>query len=306
MAVIFTIIGFYETVIYGINAASNIVIEEETFTRLTRDVRASALFTSPDTLGFILSLSIVIALLKFVSTQSKKWKVFLWIFLPFMFFVLLSTFSRKSFLGLFIALIYLSWHNRKILFSFLGTAIVGGFLLILLASGGFLEALWNRLQSFFLPPEVAISTRWQNWGIAVNLFFQSPIIGNGIGSYFETTEKLGLKFIAAHNLYLYILSEFGLIGLMLLLFWTYKIAWSFNQFFVLNRDKISALMAKSIVSAFFVLLLQCFFRPINLIDPIFWGFLGFSAAFLKVYMPRKNNDSPTTSNTKVIYERYSG
>jgi len=306
MAIFFTLIGFYETVIYGMQAASKIVVEEGTFTHLTREVRASALFTSPDTLGFILSISIVIAILKLVSTQSKKWKLFLWIFLPFMFFVLLSSFSRKSILGLFIALAYLSWHNRKVLFSFFSILIVGSLLLILLASGGFLEALWNRLQSYFLSPEVAISARWTNWGIALNLFFQSPIIGNGIGSFFTITEGLGLKFIATHNLFLYILSDLGLIGLMLLLFWGFQIARSFNQFFMLNKDKTAALMAKAIISAFFILLIQCFFRPVNLIDPIFWGFLGLSASFLKVYMPEEGANSFRPSDINLQMEGNSG
>ncbi|OGL44483.1 MAG: hypothetical protein A2W05_00020 [Candidatus Schekmanbacteria bacterium RBG_16_38_10] len=306
MAVIFTLIGFYETVIYGINAASNIVVEEGTFTHLTESVRASALFTSPDTLGFILSLSIVIALLKFVSAQSLKWKVFLGVFLPFMFFVLVSTFSRKSILGLLVALVYLSWQNRKIFFSFLGTSIIGLLLLTLLTSGGFWEVLLNRLESFFLAPEVAISTRWINWGIALNIFLKSPIIGNGIGSYFIITEALGFKFIATHNLFLYILSELGLIGLILLSFWGFQIGRSFNQFFMLNKDKTNALMAKAIISAFFILLLQCFFRPINLIDPIFWGFLGFSASFLKVYMPEENTNSLRPSDIKMRMEGNSG
>jgi teichuronic acid biosynthesis protein TuaE len=300
MAIFFTIIGFYETLIYGINAASNIVIEEGTFTRLTSNVRASALFTSPDTLGFILSLSIVIAILKFVTTQSKKWKFFLWIFLPFMFFVLVSTFSRKSILGLFLALVYLSWHNRKVFYTFLGTLMIGSFLIFLLASGGFLEAIWNRLQSYFLAPQVAISTRWENWGIAINLFFQSPLIGNGIGSFFLMTEGLLLKFTATHNLFLYILSDLGIIGLTLLLFWGFQIARRFNQFFMLNKDKTAALMARAIIGAFIILLLQCFFRPINLIDPIFWGFLGLSSAFLKVYTHGKGNDLPVTSDTAAI------
>jgi O-antigen ligase len=223
-----------------------------------------------------------------------------------MFFVLVSTFSRKSILGLLVALVYLSRQNRKIFFSFLGSSIIGLLLIILLASGGFLEALWNRLQSYFLAPEVAISTRWTNWGIAMNLFLQSPVIGNGIGSFFMITEGLGFKFIATHNLFLYILSELGLIGLLLLSFWGFQIGRGFNQFFMLNKDKTAALMAKAIISAFFILLLQCFFRPINLIDPIFWGVLGFSAAFLKVYMPEEGANSFRPSDIKLQMEGNSG
>lgn len=291
MAIFFTIIGFYETMIYGIEAASKIVVEEGTFTHLTRSVRASAFFKSPDDLGFILSITIVIAIIKIIMTQSKKMKLFLGIFLPFMFFVLLSTFSRKSILGLLIALAYLSWHNRKVFFTFLGILIIGLLLLILLASGGFLEALWNRLQSYFWAPEVSISSRWILWGVALNLFFQSPIIGNGIGSFYETAQTLYLPLMGTHNFYLYILVEFGLVGLTLLFFWGVQIARRFSQFHKLNRDISADLIAKGIVSGFLIVIIQGFFRPINLIDPIFWGFLGLSSAFLKVYTPEKDNDS---------------
>ena len=169
-----------------------------------------------------------------------------------------------------------------------------------------MEALLNRLESYFLAPEVAISTRWTNWGIAVNLFLHSPVIGNGIGSFFMITEGLGFKFIATHNLFLYILSDLGLIGLTLLLFWGFQIGLSFKRFFMLNKDKTAALMAKAIISAFFVLLLQCFFRPVNLIDPIFWGFLGLSAAFLKVYRQKEGTNSFLSSDIKLQMEGNSG
>jgi len=286
MATVFSMVGLYETIFYGVKAAEKF-LGAETITHLSRAVRTTAFFKSPDELGFILCLSIVLAFGMLVTTKSKKWKSFLWILLPFMFFVLLSTFSRKSFLGLIIALTYLSTQNKKALKSFLVISLTGLLLVFFFGSAGFLAALWHRLQSYFLSPKVSIKHRVQLWELALRLFSEHTIIGKGLGAFFIAANKEESHFLGPHSFYLFILSELGLIGLLLLLFWGIQIAQKFHQFYRFNKDKSAELMCKVMISGFLVIITQGFFRAMNLIDAIFWGFLGLSSAFLRIYTPKE-------------------
>jgi O-antigen ligase len=299
IAVFFTIMGFFETVIYGINAASQLVVTEA-YTHLTRGVRAEALFTSPDTLGLLLSLTITLVIIKYMTTPSKGWKAFLIIFLPAMFFVFVATFSRKSYLSVVAALIFMSLRYRKILLWSLGISIVGLIFTILLATGGFMEALLNRFQSYFVSPEVTISERWVAWHIGLQLFSESPITGKGIGSFFISAQILESPLNIPHNFYVYVLAELGIIGFALVIFWYSKIAQSFYDFFRQSTNESEKMIAMGIVSGLLVLLIQSFFRTFMFTDPLFWGFLGISSAFLRVYTQEKDNDSQNPSNPQEL------
>ena len=286
MAAFFTVIGFFETVVYGIEAAAKLVGTGQV-THLTREVRANAFFKSPDDLGFILSISIVVAIAKFTTTRSRRWRYFLIVFLPMMVFVLLSTFSRKSILAVFVACAYLSWQNKKVFRSVVGISVIGTVLIVLVGSAGFLEALGTRLQSYFMSPEVAISSRVELWTLGFRLFGQSPVFGNGLGSFFVIASGLGSEYGSIHSFYLFVLCELGLVGFMFLLLWAFQIAQRFARFFRGNRDLTSRLTGQVVVSGFIILMITGFFRAMNLVDAIFWGFLGLSAAFFRTYMPQE-------------------
>jgi O-antigen ligase len=285
-----SVMGFYETIIYGIEAASKLVVSEA-YTHLTRAVRTTAFFQTPDDLGLILSLCVIFVIIKYITTSSKTLKPLLMFFFPFIFFVLLSTFSRKSYLAILAAISYLSLRNKKALKIFVSVSIIGLLLLVLFASGGFLAAFWNRLESYFKAPEVTITYRWETWQIALRLFSESPVWGKGIGSFFVSAQQVGSPLNVTHNFYVYILAELGLVGVALILFWYVQIARSFAEFHRLNRDKLSNLIATGVTCGLIILFVQSFFRAFQLTDAIFWGILGLSSAFLKVYMPKKSNTS---------------
>ena len=299
LAVFFTIVGFYETVVYGVDAASKLIIAE-TYTRLTKGVRAEAFFTSPDTLGFVLSLSIVFVLVKYMITPSKGWKVFLVTFLPIIFFVIVASFSRKSYLSVAAAVIYMGWRYKKIFLSFLGISAVGLFLVTFLATGGFLGALWNRVQTYFMTPEVTISERWIAWHIGWQLFSESPITGKGIGSFFVLAPALGSPLNIPHNFYVYVLAELGIVGLVLVIFWYFQITQSFYNFFRQNKNRHENIIARGMVAGLIILLIQSFFRTFQLTDPLFWAFLGISSAFLRVYSTGKDDPLPINPDTKTV------
>lgn len=60
------------------------------------------------------------------------------------------------------------------------------------------------------------SSRFYLWGVAINLFENKPIFGNGWGSYLQAMS--GTTFQGAHNDYFQFLAETGIIGLAIHLF----------------------------------------------------------------------------------------
>jgi O-antigen ligase len=64
------------------------------------------------------------------------------------------------------------------------------------------------------------SGRWQNWSVAAGQFTDAPLAGTGAGDYrlrWAADRDIGLYVTNAHSLYLEVLGESGLIGLLLLL-----------------------------------------------------------------------------------------
>ncbi|OGW47166.1 MAG: hypothetical protein A2Y66_09135 [Nitrospirae bacterium RBG_13_41_22] len=291
VAILFSIVGLLETLLYGIEAASKLVISPVGTTKLTRAVRTSAFTLGPDTLGFILSIAFILVIIKYQITSSKKWRILLLMSLPLMFFVLMSTFSRSVYLALFVAVFYLSLRSGRILKIIIVISVVGSLLFLLLGVGGFLDVLVYRIETFFMSPEVAIEDRVIMWRLASKLFTESPIVGNGIASFILTARIGALPLQTPHNIYLYTLVEYGLIGFMLFLFWGFQIMKGFMEFHKSNKDKSADLISTGMTCGFIIVLIMAGFRNIGLVEPLFWGFLGLSSAFLKVYIPKKNNES---------------
>ena len=64
------------------------------------------------------------------------------------------------------------------------------------------------------------SGRWQNWSVAADQFRESPIAGTGAGDYvffWQQNREVDLTVVNAHSLYLEVLGETGIVGLLLLL-----------------------------------------------------------------------------------------
>lgn len=98
-----------------------------------------------------------------------------------------SLFSRSIMLGVALAAIGISWATLQDLIS--------NVLLLADANRGF--------DTGFVGRDIL-------WQAAANAFYDSPIIGQGLG-YFESIGSVG-----AHNLFLFILAENGLIGLFII------------------------------------------------------------------------------------------
>jgi O-antigen ligase len=59
--------------------------------------------------------------------------------------------------------------------------------------------------------------RSSNWQTAIELFFQKPILGSGLGGYFIPGYSNPGDGVYAHNLFLELLTEFGVVGAVLII-----------------------------------------------------------------------------------------
>ena len=89
-----------------------------------------------------------------------------------------------------------------------------------------------------------------------------------------------------HNFYLFILVEFGVVGMALVLLWGYQFFFSFRQYRHTIAEDETYLLATGLTAGAIVIVLHAFFRSFSLTDPTFWGYFGMTSAFLKVYLPK--------------------
>ncbi len=103
--------------------------------------------------------------------------------------------------------------------------------------------------------DLSSQTRIDIWGQALDYFKSSPIVGIGFGSF----RNLGLKLGDTHNIYIKILTEQGLIGLIILLitiFCFIKEGWRLYQ---KGDDELSKALGLGFVCCIFVMMVNNLF-----------------------------------------------
>ncbi len=186
-------------------------------------MRAFGLFPDPRMLAFFLGLISPIVLSLFLY---KKKPVLFGLY-SLMFVVLMLTFSRGGYLGVFfsiLAVIFLAWkdfsekHKRVIL----SAAVLGLFVLIIFAG----PVIGRFISSFMLDDGSSLG-RLQIWRGSWEIFLSNPLLGVGLGDYPRAVEPLAVYRtpITSHNLYLDIMSETGIFGLAAWLFLIFGSMW---------------------------------------------------------------------------------
>lgn len=168
--------------------------------------RAVGFFPDPHIIGFYMALLIPLAL----STKKPSG----WICALLCAVALLLTFSRGAYIGALVVLfVFLvtqgKHHNSKHYAVFLSVTL---FMFSLS-----LTPIGARFLSSFNPWEGSNEERLVNWTQALVLIQEHPLQGVGLGNYaFALDPLLGERSpVYAHNLYLDIAAELGLVGLVL-------------------------------------------------------------------------------------------
>jgi O-antigen ligase len=182
--------------------------------------------------GTFMALYIIVGIMLFMQTRMNKRKIIIAGGIFLVGFGLVYSLSRGAYLTFMAALtIFMYYHSKKMLF---GSGIVLGLVLLLGVGIQWLlpEAALQRFQYTFEAPEsqmiyvpqlgreleVSAASRIFYAQAAVEMFWESPIWGVGFGTYIHRVEKyldpaLYGKRNVAHNMFLQIVSELGILGL---------------------------------------------------------------------------------------------
>lgn len=166
-------------------------------------------------------------------------------------FALLLTGKRAHLLfGLFaVFLVYLVNNNKHGLASILkisGIVLFAGLLLFILSF--FVPAVlntFNRINEIFQGGDIT-NGRMEFYTLAYSMFLQHPLLGNGWGSFMYTYQKLHgayagvYSLMSAHNVYLQVLCETGILGLSVFLACIfYNLSKTLSALYHLYRDESS-------------------------------------------------------------------
>jgi len=192
----------------------------------------------------IVPLPIAVSL--FFATQNKLKKILLLIGIIAMSASLTATFTRGSYLGFGVSLIFMSFlflisrgknfikRNKKIFIAILTVVIIITFLFIiptpLNKPGTAIEKIKSRVSISQLSQSSSIKRRIATWKFTVLMIKDHPLFGSGIGTYKYNTLRYQAKFFEqgdnrslyphgfadkAHNEYLQLWAELGIVGLVI-------------------------------------------------------------------------------------------
>lgn len=178
-------------------------------------VRAAATFSNPNLFAeYLVMLCPFSAAYAFTGERCPA-KIACRISLLGMVAGLFFTFSRAGYLALFAVAAVLCIANLRRM----GPILIVVFSCVLLIP----DSIYERLLSVGNAGDVAIAERFNVWGIAMEKIISRPLFGYGagVGAMWDTLAANGLNAPHAHNLFLQVLSEGGLVLLVLLLmlFW---------------------------------------------------------------------------------------
>ncbi len=172
-------------------------------------VRIYATFGNPNVLGGYLAMHLSFAVARL---KEKKNDYFVWTSTVLSSLCLLLTYSRGAFGGFCAAMLTLYSLRRKKGLLIYTTVMTAAFIYINQAGTGM-----NRADLLALSSDSSSLYRLEIWKSACGLFLKSPLTGNGFGTawYFlaEGSDKLMRYVLHAHNVYLQIAAEMGIIGL---------------------------------------------------------------------------------------------
>ncbi len=187
-------------------------------------LRAISFFPDPHVFAFYLGLVIPLALSLFLFADNIKLsnnaKALVLLGNLVMIPALLATFSRAGYVGAFfgiLTIILLGWKyfDKRIRFAIVALFFIGGIVFLNSASvsGGL---VFQRFLSSFNPSEGSNSERIINWNRAIKIIGDRPLTGVGVGAYSMAVDPRSpaKSAITAHNTYLDIAAETGLVALL--------------------------------------------------------------------------------------------
>lgn len=249
--------------------------------------RIAATYENPNFLSEYLVLIFPLGLALVFAKGSVSRKISLIFLSLFIFFALILTYTRGSWISLFISVTLFSFLVYKpLFFLFLGVVVL---------SLVFMPGVSQRLWSIFDTGGGTAGFRVRLWQIPLRMITEHPILGVGIGNYLiaftsyilrHPELNLGWVQYGAHNSYLTYWAEIGLIGLLSFFF---ILLTAVRSGFYLNRALIgdhylrcinAGILAALIGFMFNALTSNSFYHPRAAV--FFWVLIGLQMALFRI------------------------
>ena len=199
-------------------------------------------FAHPNVLGLILIILIPLTFVFFHHIRDIRIKWIGFLYCLWMIFILFQTYTRASVIGMaIVGIIFGIFKNRKFLIY-----TIAFLLLIVLVFPEFLDRFLINEKSFS-----SINTRLITWNASINYFQQNPILGWGYGTFSTVNRQHGLT-IQAHNDFIRIIVETGLVGFFCYLFFILNILKKLLQNIKNKNNEPSFLNIKYVGLAIFI------------------------------------------------------
>jgi putative inorganic carbon (HCO3(-)) transporter len=240
--------------------------------------RIYSTLTHPNAFAFYMVIISVLALSLLMGAKKFKEKSKYFIHLGFLSFCLIYTFTRSAWLGLSFAVFIVGLlQHRKLLIL---TPVIIGLMIynLPLISERFQPLLNPDLQKY-----TSLAWRINIWNSSFPYFLTHPVFGNGFGNFIFVGYEVDNWYAAAHNDYLRILVETGILGFsgfiwILISLWRTGIKAFKNATNSYHRN----------ISAGFIALLLAY-MVMSLSDNIFnhggiqWYFWGYAGVVTAIY-----------------------
>ncbi|MEM7432679.1 MAG: O-antigen ligase family protein [Pseudomonadota bacterium] len=216
------------------------------------------------------------------------------------FAVVIATQSRGAFLGLCVVITYFLFANRdsermRLYSAPKVSALVGVTLLLVLAIALAPDEAWLRIQTIFeLEDDYNTSGdrgRLAIWGRGLVAFLERPW-GFGVGAYMSADLSVGGSWQTAHNIFIQVLVELGLIGFILFLGLCFSV-WITGRQLLLRRETmqhgvsyISNFALGHALRASILAYVTCGFFLSMAYASLFYYLLGMTAAIAALRLPK--------------------
>lgn len=261
--------------------------------------RIYATFGHPNVLGFYMVLVITIVLIKYISTPLQhRSLLYPWV-LAGATMALLFTYTRGAWLGLVVVFIVIGIVKFR---KALGFTVVG--IMLLFGIGSTLNAIFidtfninltdiQLISRFTTRDEESDSIAWR-LGVLETMApktLDSPLLGYGIGN-FVTLRKLGDIGLyddpEAHNDYLRIAIETGLLGLAVYVLWIANLVrLAVRKYLVMPKRSWQQMYALGLVALVLAFYAMSIGDNILQGTPVMWSFMLIVGSFLAIKHPHR-------------------
>jgi hypothetical protein len=277
------VIGLYELMTTGLQFAEPLA--ETTIAHWGEPVRTSAYAENPNKLAFDLGICIYLTLAFYSINKKLLVKVFAFFTLILMLIVFASTLSRIGLIAFSLSLFFFLVVAPKIRKPVTVVVLVGFFAFLLISTTAYREVLYQRLLGIIEPSTTEdLPGRLNIWMVGLKMFIKQPVFGVGVGSFHQLASTFGaINLDSPHNIFIYILSEFGLVGISLFAFLIAKFIAEVRQGFRKISDASDKLILYGLITAIVSYPLQGMISSFRLRENNMWAILGLIFASIRIF-----------------------